>query len=189
MLAVSSETIQDSSCPESEWSEVAQSCPTLCDPVDTRLLHPWDFLGKSTGVGCHFLLQGIFPTQGSNLGLLHCRQTLYRLSHQRTHSQFSIVPIFFISSLCLIALATLPGKTIHLVLHMFHESFLSCLPDILPCSSHLQCFLTYTYNLESTELWSSHSNTFFLGWVISHLWLFTSTWGLLFHKLKCDFAF
>ena len=40
----------------------------------TRLLHPWEFLDKSTGVGCHFLLQGIFPTQGSNPGLLHCRQ-------------------------------------------------------------------------------------------------------------------
>ena len=39
-------------------SEVAQSCPTLCDPMDTRLLRPWDFLGKSTGVGCRFLLQG-----------------------------------------------------------------------------------------------------------------------------------
>ena len=36
----------------------------------------------STGVGCHFLLQGIFPTQGSNLALLHCRQILYQLSHQ-----------------------------------------------------------------------------------------------------------
>ena len=48
----------------------------------TRLRRPWDFLGKSTGVGCHFLLQGIFPTQGSNPGLLHCRQTLYRLTHQ-----------------------------------------------------------------------------------------------------------
>ena len=42
-----------------------------------RLLCPWDSLGKSTGVSCHFLLQGIFPTQGSNLGLLHCRQILY----------------------------------------------------------------------------------------------------------------
>ena len=41
-----------------------------------RLLHPWDFPGKSTGVGCHFLLQCIFPTQGSNQGLLHWRQTL-----------------------------------------------------------------------------------------------------------------
>ena len=38
--------------------------------------------GKNTGVGCHFLLQGIFPTQGSNPGLLHCRQTLYHLSQQ-----------------------------------------------------------------------------------------------------------
>ena len=45
-------------------------CPTLCDPVDCRLLCPWDSLGKSTGVGCHFLLQGIFPTQGLNPGLL-----------------------------------------------------------------------------------------------------------------------
>ena len=48
----------------------------------TTLLHPWDFPGKDTGVGCHFLLQGIFLTQGSNSGLLHCRQTLYPLSYQ-----------------------------------------------------------------------------------------------------------
>ena len=60
---------------ESE-SEVAQSCLTLCDPMDTRLLCPWDFLGKGSGVGCHFLLQGIFPTQGSSPGLPHSRQTL-----------------------------------------------------------------------------------------------------------------
>ena len=48
----------------------------------TRLLCQWDFPGNSPGVDCHFLLQGIFPTQGLNLGLLHCRQTLYHLSHQ-----------------------------------------------------------------------------------------------------------
>ena len=48
----------------------------------TRFLCPWDFPGRDTGVGCHFLLQGIFPTQGSNLGLLHCRQILYRLSYK-----------------------------------------------------------------------------------------------------------
>ena len=40
----------------------------------TRLLYPWDSPDMNTGVGCHFLLQGIFPTQGLNLGLLHCRQ-------------------------------------------------------------------------------------------------------------------
>ena len=39
-----------------------------------------DSPGKNTGVGCHSLLQGIFPTQGSNLGLLHCMQILYHLS-------------------------------------------------------------------------------------------------------------
>ena len=43
----------------------------------TRLRHPWDFPGKNTGVGCHFLLQGIFTTQGSNPGLLHCRETVW----------------------------------------------------------------------------------------------------------------
>ena len=47
-----------------------------------RLLCPWDSPGKNTGVACHVLLQGIFPTRGSNLGLLHCRQILYYLSHQ-----------------------------------------------------------------------------------------------------------
>ena len=46
-----------------------------------RLLRPWDSPGRSAGVDCHSLLQGIFLTQGSNPGLLHCRQTLDRLSH------------------------------------------------------------------------------------------------------------
>ena len=55
-----------------------QSRPTLCDcGLPARLLCPRNSLGKSTGVGCHDLLQGIFPTQGSNPCLLHCRQTLY----------------------------------------------------------------------------------------------------------------
>ena len=62
---------------------VAKSCLTLCDTMDsnpTRLLCPWDSPGRNTGVGCRFLLQGIFPTQGSNpclLSLLHCRLILY----------------------------------------------------------------------------------------------------------------
>ena len=48
----------------------------------TRLLFPRNSTSKNTGVGCHSLLQRIFPTQGSNLGLLHCRQILYLLSHK-----------------------------------------------------------------------------------------------------------
>ena len=47
----------------------------------TRLLCPWNSPGKDTRVGSHSLLQGIFPTQGSNLGLLHCRQILNHLSY------------------------------------------------------------------------------------------------------------
>ena len=50
--------------------------------LPTRLLRPWNFPGKSTGVGCHFLLQGIFLTQVSNPCLPYCRQMLYCLSHQ-----------------------------------------------------------------------------------------------------------
>ena len=71
------------------WSEqlVAQSCPTRCDPVDCSptgfsvhgILCPWNSLGN-TGVGCHASLQGIFPPQGLNQGLLQCRQILYHLS-------------------------------------------------------------------------------------------------------------
>ena len=57
--------------------------------LPTRIPCPWDFPGKSTRVACHFLLQGIFLTQGPNPSLLHCKQTLYHLSHQGTPSQFS----------------------------------------------------------------------------------------------------
>ena len=45
---------------------VAQLCPALCDLQPSKLLCPWNFPGKNTGVGCHFLLQGIFLTQGPN---------------------------------------------------------------------------------------------------------------------------
>ena len=61
--------------------KVVQSCPTLCDPMD-YIYSPWNSPGQNTGVGSLSLLQGIFPTQGSNPGLPHCRQTLYQLSHK-----------------------------------------------------------------------------------------------------------
>ena len=56
-----------------------QSCPTLLRPHGlwpAGVLCPWNSPGKNTGVGCHFLLQGVFPTQGSNPHVLHCRQIL-----------------------------------------------------------------------------------------------------------------
>ena len=66
-------------------SVVAQSCPTLCNSMDCCLPGSsvyGDSPGKNTGMDCHSLLQGIFPTQGLNPGLLHCRWNLYHLSHQ-----------------------------------------------------------------------------------------------------------
>ena len=61
------------------------SCLTLCD---SRVCGPpgssvhGDSPGKNTGVSCHALLQGFFPTQGSTPGLPHCRRILYHVSHQ-----------------------------------------------------------------------------------------------------------
>ena len=57
---------------------VTQSCLTLCNPTDSSppgSSYPWNFPGKNTGMGCHFLLQGIFPSQESNPYLL---RLLYR---------------------------------------------------------------------------------------------------------------
>ena len=70
---------------EVKWLRRAWFFATPWTVACTKLLLPWDFLGKSTGVGCRFLLQGIFPTERSNPGLPHCRQTLYRLSHQESN--------------------------------------------------------------------------------------------------------
>ena len=64
---------------------VAQSCLTLCNPMDCSAsgspVHG-DSPGKNTGVGCRALLQGIFPTHGLNPGLPHWRRILYQLSYQ-----------------------------------------------------------------------------------------------------------
>ena len=58
------------------------SCVRLVATPGTIALCPWNSPGSSTRVGKHSLLQRIFPTQGLNPGLLHCRQILYCLSHQ-----------------------------------------------------------------------------------------------------------
>ena len=70
------------------WCWAVLSCSVTSNSLrphglqPARLLRPWDSPGRNTGVGCHALLQGIFPTQGSNPGLLHWRWILYCLSHQ-----------------------------------------------------------------------------------------------------------
>ena len=65
-------------------SEVAQSCPTLATPwtAATRLLHPWDFPGRSTGVGCHCLLQ--------KEEVYYLTQNLYAILH-KTHFKYNYI--------------------------------------------------------------------------------------------------
>ena len=66
--------------------KVGQSCLTLCDPMDSP--------GQNTGVGSRSLLQQIFPTQGLNPGLLHCRRILYQLRYKEGALFTVSVPIF-----------------------------------------------------------------------------------------------
>ena len=72
--------------------KIKVSCSVVSDSLrlpglqSARLLCPRNSPGKNTGVGCYFLFQVIFPTQRSNPGLPRCRQTLYHLSHQGSHS-------------------------------------------------------------------------------------------------------
>ena len=81
----------------------ALSCSVVFDSLQpfglqtARLLCPWDCSGKNTGVGSHFLLQGIFQASGvkpSLLCFLHCRWTLYPLSNQRCPNSYveSLIP-------------------------------------------------------------------------------------------------
>ena len=70
-----------------DFTDSSVSRSVMPDSLQPHGLQPtgficlWDFPGKDTGVGCHFLLQGIFPIQGLNPDLLHCKQILYQLSH------------------------------------------------------------------------------------------------------------
>ena len=68
-------------------------CLALWDPMDC----PWNSPGQNTGVGSLSLLQRIFPTQGSNPGLLHCRQILYQLNHKRSPRILELVAYTFSS--------------------------------------------------------------------------------------------
>ena len=79
----------------------AKSCPSLYVPMNCSLpgsfLCPSDFQSKTTGVGCHFLLQGVFPTQGSNLHLLHWQVGSLSVTHQGSPKTIYLLSILFVS--------------------------------------------------------------------------------------------
>ena len=81
-----------------------------------RLLCPGDSPGKNTGMGCHAFLQGIVPTQGSNPGLLHCRQILCQLSYQGNPIYIYMLHAKSLQScltLCDPMDGSLPGSSVH----------------------------------------------------------------------------
>ena len=96
------------------------SCPVVSDSLQphglepSRLLCPWDFLGKNTGVGSCFLLQGIFLTQESKSPLLHGREILYRPGKPCSFSiNVSISPTF----------SSLWHRVVHNILLLLQQSF------------------------------------------------------------------
>ena len=65
----------------------------------SRLLCPWDFPGKNTGVVCHILLQGIFPTQGLKLHLLHQQANSLPMGHLGSPHKLIKHPLYFLKTL------------------------------------------------------------------------------------------
>ena len=77
--------------------EGSESCPVVSDSLRPHGLYsPWNSPGQNTGVGSLSLLQGIFPAQGSNTGLPHCRQVLYQLSHREARMWGGNLQIFIL---------------------------------------------------------------------------------------------
>ena len=94
MNTLSENSGEPQTCMRAKW---LQLCETLCDPMDCSppgsSVHG-DSPAKNIGMGCHYLLQSIFPTQGSNSSLVHCRRILYQLSHQESYLYLSVIPSF-----------------------------------------------------------------------------------------------
>ena len=118
---------------------VAKSCPTLCRLIGWRppVNCSWDFPVKNTGVGCHFLLQGIFPTQGLNSHLLHCRRILYHWATRKAQ----ILKHCSISSYRYLLLFSCSVLSNSLWLHELQHARLPC-PSLLPSVCSESCPLS-----------------------------------------------
>ena len=112
-----------------------------------RLLSPWDSSGKNTRMGCHFVLQGIFPIQGSNPRLPHCRQILYNLSHQGSPNLlylplFNFTYLFFLSFLFFLSSQHISQFSFHCYIPHLVSYFTFVFQLVL----YLVLFLTGRYN-------------------------------------------
>ena len=152
---------------------VAKLSPTPLWPhglLPTRLFCPWDFRDKNTGVSCHFLLQGILPTQGSNTGVLHFRQILYHLRHQEIpYHTLNYIPRLLV---------------LQAVLQICAES--GCLPCNIEWTgigftySTYFCYLCYQ-NLETWTKFPDQTPAVILNFVVTFLWcsfIFLAFWDI-----------
>ena len=126
---------------------VAQSCLTLCNPMECSPPGPsvyGDSPGKNTGVACHALLQGIFPNQGLNPSLPHCRWLLYHLSHQGVPYIYTAIYSSICESPLLSKIAgTLDGCKKYILRQMLH----------IICSRRIETFL---HNPKTIQCLKSH---------------------------------
>ena len=113
---------------EVKWSEIQSF---MSNSLRSHGLYsPWNSPGQDTGVSRLSLLQGIFPTQGSNPGLLHCRQILYQLSYQGLPYHYNHFPGWYQYIIHLgLLLINLISWTRNLSLSMLYS--LLCVPDVL----------------------------------------------------------
>ena len=146
---------------------VAQSRPTLWDPMDWSLpdssVHG-NSPGKNSGVDCHALLQGIFPTQGWNPGLPHCRQIIYCLGHQESPciwyiegkiGTLKILSVFLITSCWFLKFLTFVIFKLFKHAHFLFSSFyfLQILEDNLVPSPRWFLFMTFPCMFYNFRLW------------------------------------
>ena len=107
-------------------------------------------------MGCYFLLQGIFPTQRSNSGLPHCRQTLYPLSHQRITSRLHYSSVqSFSPTLCDPMNHSMPGLPVHHQLPEFTQTHIHLVSDAIQPSHPLSSTFLLPRILPSFRIFSN----------------------------------
>ena len=183
---------------ERKWKKKVKSLScarlfaTLWTVACTKLLHPWDFQGKSTGVGCHFLFQGIFPTQGSNPGLSPCRQT-YFLNYKPPNASSLLQPAIteFLMTFTHLTFLSFSLMFLQISLLLAWESISTTLPDwrkSKPASmlvnlsqTHHSCKHLMFYRFILTHQWPCWTPEIFvmLKYISSDTWL--NKW---FHSLE-----
>ena len=133
------------------WTRVCVSCSVvsislrLHELLPARLLHLWNFPGKNTQVACHFLLQGIFLTQGSNPCLLHLlnyRQVLYHLSYQGS---------FHLGCFYILVIVNDATMSMSVCIYLLKPMFLLCRIEIS------RSYVSFIFNILRNLHWVFHS--------------------------------